>query len=107
MATKLNLSHARSTPTATSTAAQVDSGSTGHEDRDNNRGHITSPAEPEEGNRGLGLTAALGHIASAVGDLVVYKVVLGTGLANKSSSSRFIYIRCSCKSDTQAWQPEQ
>jgi hypothetical protein len=50
MATNLNLSHARSTATATSTAAQVDSGSTGHEDRDDDRGHITSPAEPEEGN---------------------------------------------------------
>lgn len=69
----LNLGHVG--PTTTGAAAtKVHRGRAGQEDRDDNGGHITSPAKPEESCRGLGFAAALRGVGGAVGDLVVENI---------------------------------
>lgn len=85
----LDLSHARASNTrgTTGPAAQVDSSATSHQDRDDRRRHISSPSEPQEGHRGLSLTASLLTVVCAVGDLVVEGVfVVGAGVAFQPSS---------------------
>lgn len=72
----LDLGHVRATAGAASAAAQVDSRSTGHEDRDEERSHVAGPGEPEESNRGLGLATALLPVLSAIGDFIALEVRL-------------------------------
>lgn len=86
----LDLSHARASNTrgTTGPAAQVDSSATSHQDRDDRRRHISSPSEPQEGHRGLSLTASLLTVVCAVGDLVVEGVFLGSLVAANHGHKR-------------------
>jgi hypothetical protein len=62
----LDLAHGRAPPNS---AAKVDASATA-QDREYQRGDEGSPAEPQEGGRGLRLTAALGGIGGSVCDVV-------------------------------------
>ena len=74
----LDLRHARrATTTATSAAAHARRRRARHEHRHHDRSHVSGPGEPQEGNGGLSLATALGHIVGAVGDFVALEVRLG------------------------------
>lgn len=113
----LDLCHAgpgRAAGTASATA-HIHSGRAGHEDRDDGRGHVSSPAKPQEGSTSLGLTATLPCIVGAVGDFVGGGVRLDTNiLVDDSWIWSFFwplmlgYNIPSCRrSGHAAWQPER
>ena len=73
----LNLGHVgAAAPAAASPATRGAGSRAGDEHRDDDGSHVARPGKPEEGNRGLGLTAALGLVVCAIGDLIAPKVLL-------------------------------
>lgn len=78
----LHLSHAGTSTTGrTHAGAEISARSAGGEERKHQGGRVSGPGEPEEGGRGLSLTAALLRVGGAVGDGVVEGVLLESTLA--------------------------
>lgn len=74
----LDLSHAGASNTASRTGAstKVDTCLAGHDDRQNHRGRVASPGEPQECRRGLSFAATLRAVMGTIGDFVVERVGL-------------------------------